>query len=844
MSAVGDVALAPTRHDLGGVREGVFVLGDCDVELEAYRVAGRRLMAALLRRDGWLRRRVLAGPGNGGGMLGRAEGWRRGIVMLLAGRAAVQAVYGMIFLADEAHIEQARVRALMVVERQCPVVADPATAARLLIEECSALALVALTAHRRELDELARAIIAGHRPPTAASQPRAIDPSTQAVDERAGTDWDADPDAVPASVASAPPTAQGVMPPAVFAPRQRLQRGAAPARRGRGRRQRARRIAYGWGSRLTETSIGTDGLALLRPGVPRAGARVRTAVGLRSFDTHDVREHESVGVMTRLQRLRWFALALVWAAVTTSFWTWWLRYASQSPPGLYWLETVTLFYQTSLLPTFYWFFVGKMRRPVELTPPADLRVAMISLCVPSEESIDIVRGQLEALRAVRHPHDSWILDEGASAEIRALAESLGVRYFTRRGVEGWNEPEPPFQRATKAGNVNAWLDYIGLDYDVFVQLDIDHRPRADYLDRVLGYFRASRIGWVQAPSVCSNLQDWTARGLAEQDLVFQGPLQMGFYGHSGTPFIIGSHTSYRTSAIRTIGGFQPTRAEDHLDTVVMAAHGYEGVFVPDLIAAGNGPHDLATYLRQQFAWAYSMFQIFVGHMPGLVRRYSAGQTFQFLMAQSWYALWSLSMAILWALPSVALVIHRPISNASLGDFLLYFIPLILTSSLMWCESRKWFQPSTVKLSWRGVMLDTIRWPVVLWALLNVIFKVKRAYMITPKGDAARETATRVSIYALYLALAAVPLAAIWIFWATAAGGTVGGYCGLALANATGGVLIVTVILIMDIKQTAAITGPRAALRMRAGVGAAVVAMQALLVLSAVTVWVPMMQVLR
>ena len=123
---------------------------------------------------------------------------------------------------------------------------------------------------------------------------------------------------------------------------------------------------------------------------------------------------------------------------------------------------------------------------------------------------------------------------------------------------------------------------------MFVQFDIDHRPRRDYLERVLGYFRDPEVAWVQAPSVCGNLDNWTARGLAEQDMIFQGPLQMGFYGATRTPFIVGSHTSYRTSAIREIGGFQPTRAEDHLDTVVLAAHGYRGVFVPELIAVATG----------------------------------------------------------------------------------------------------------------------------------------------------------------------------------------------------------------------------------------------------------------
>jgi hypothetical protein len=88
-----------------------------------------------------------------------------------------------------------------------------------------------------------------------------------------------------------------------------------------------------------------------------------------------------------------------------------------------------------------------------------MRVAMISPCVPASESLDVIQEQLGALAGVAYPHDSWILDEAGSPEVRALALAHGVRYFTRRGVERWNQPKPPFQAATKAGNVNAWLDH-------------------------------------------------------------------------------------------------------------------------------------------------------------------------------------------------------------------------------------------------------------------------------------------------------------------------------------------------------------------------------------------------
>ena len=565
---------------------------------------------------------------------------------------------------------------------------------------------------------------------------------------------------------------------------------------------------------------------------------------LRELERQLEFRHSSERILTGSRLVFFWAIGVLWVAVAASFWTWWIGRGAHGATWLFWLQTAALGYQTTMLPSFYWYFVGRMRRPVEVAAPAGMRVAMITLCVPAHESLTVIREQLEALVAVDYPHDSWVLDEGGSADVKALAEECGVHYFTRHGVARWNEAAPPFQEKTKAGNVNAWLDHVAqlrLGYEVFVQLDIDHRARPDYLDRVLGYFSDHEIAWVQAPSVIGNLDNWAARGLAEQDLIFQGPLQMGFYGANKTPFIIGSHTSYRMKAVLEIGGFQPTRAEDHLDTVVLAAHGYRGVFVPELIAVGDGPDSFATYLRQQFAWAHSMIQIFLRHTPRLVRRYTPGQAFQFLMCQSWYTMWSLSLAVLWALPAVALLAHRPIANVAVGQFAAYFVALPLASSLMWCWTRRWFQPGGVRLSWRGVLLEIARWPVVLWALINVVLRIKRPYMITPKGLRGRHGPSPASIYGPYLALALIPLAALWVFRLSGGGGAVAGYYALAIVHT---LLALTLVASTATLELRAHPGGIAARWGHAVTLVVALGMIGALAVSTLAVWQPMTAVLH
>jgi len=501
-------------------------------------------------------------------------------------------------------------------------------------------------------------------------------------------------------------------------------------------------------------------------------------------------------VMTRRERKTYWLLVGIWLAVNLIFWQWWFKKEHVASSIMFALTSLALFYETTFLPSAYLFFVGKMKKPKPISPPENLKVAMITLCVPSKESMEVIERQLKAMVEVRYPHDSWVLDEENDPQVKALASRLGVKYFSRKGIEKYNQPHPPFQAKTKAGNVNAWLNAWGWQYDFFVQLDIDHNPYPDYLDMVLGYFTNPKVAWVQAPSIYGNLEEWTAGGAAEQELVLQGPLQMGFYGWNQTPFIIGSHTTYRTKAVLEINGFQPTRAEDHLDTVVLTAHGYRGVFVPEPIAVGDGPETFETYLAQQFAWAYSMIQVLLFHMPKYLRCYSLKQAVQFLFSETWYPLWSTSMTVLFLMPCLALLTNTPIATMAFGEFLVRYLPVWAIAFGLWFWTKRWFQPKGLSLSWRGIILHIARWPIVLWAFLNVILGVKKSYMITPKGIARKELSLKT--HTLYFSLIGLSFLAIAMFLANPrANKAVSGYFLFALE----GMLLLSLVYIANFINT-------------------------------------------
>lgn len=450
----------------------------------------------------------------------------------------------------------------------------------------------------------------------------------------------------------------------------------------------------------------------------------------------------------------------VWAVCTLWMWAWWLNPARINFAPVYIALTLALLYEFALLPTTLLYFIFHAKNPPRRVAPKDRKVAVITLCVPSTESLDIIERQLKAMTEITYPHDNWILDEGNSKDVKKLAKLYGVKHFSRKGKKKYNQPVPPFKAKTKAGNVNAWLEHVKRrKYEFFVQFDIDHIAKPSYLNKTLGYFRDEEVAWVQSPSIYKNLSHWTARGAAEQELVLQGPLQMGFYGYSQTPFIIGSHCAYRTSAIREIGGFQPTRAEDHLDTVALASKGYRGVFLPEIIAEGDGPETLSTYLAQQFAWAYSMFQVLLSHSPKLLRGMSLRKKLQFLFAQTWYPIWSATYFTMFMVPVVALLADQDVARMNAKGFLAHFIPLFICSFLVWWAARPLMKPSHVHLSWRGMILHAVRWPVVLRAVIAASFRIKKPYMITPKGKFSRSTPT-VKLYRPFLVIGSTSTLAV------------------------------------------------------------------------------------
>jgi cellulose synthase (UDP-forming) len=158
------------------------------------------------------------------------------------------------------------------------------------------------------------------------------------------------------------------------------------------------------------------------------------------------------------------------------------------------------------------------------------------------EPIDLVMVTANAAQRIRFPHNTWVLDDGARAEMKAAAEASGIGYITRDA--NWaNMP-----RHAKAGNLNNAL--FATEGEFMMILDADQIPDPEILDRTIGYFRDPKVAIVQTPQFFTNVTD--SDPLGSQAPLFYGPIQKGKDGWNAA-FFCGSNAVLRREALMQLG---------------------------------------------------------------------------------------------------------------------------------------------------------------------------------------------------------------------------------------------------------------------------------------------------
>jgi cellulose synthase/poly-beta-1,6-N-acetylglucosamine synthase-like glycosyltransferase len=387
------------------------------------------------------------------------------------------------------------------------------------------------------------------------------------------------------------------------------------------------------------------------------------------------------------------------------------------------------------------------RDPLPVAPEPGTRVAFITTIVPGKEPMEMLRATLEGALKVRHSGvlDVWVLDEGDDDQVKELCAELGVRHFSRKGVEKWNQPEGRNKARTKHGNYNAWLDTHGSDYDFWISVDTDHIPQENFAERMLGYFRDPDVAFVVGPQVYGNYDNWITKAAESQQYLFHSVLQRAANTFECAMFV-GTNNAVRISALNHIDGLQDSITEDAATSIVW--HGstnpdtgnrWKSVYTPDVLAVGEGPSRWGDYFTQQVRWARGTDDVIVRGTRRLFPNLDWRRKLHYGLLMSYYP----SAAITWVLGSFNLVVYLFTGIGSVvvssGLWLMLYVNAALVQLGVYFWNRKHNvspheEEGSSGLS--GMAVSILSAPLYVTALLESVRGKSGAFNVTPKGESS------------------------------------------------------------------------------------------------------------
>ena len=249
--------------------------------------------------------------------------------------------------------------------------------------------------------------------------------------------------------------------------------------------------------------------------------------------------HRATRAAVRLSLMRLIIVTNVVLAIYYLSW----RYLHSINWANWWIAVPLLaaetysFVDTALFCLSMW----KLRERGEPPPPLEQARVDVFICTYNEP-VELVRMTARAAQAIRYPHITHILDDGARPAMRSVAEEEGVDYISRS--EEWQDRP----RHAKAGNIVNALHQTDGEFILF--LDADQIASPEILDRTLGYFRDPRVGFLQTTQYFYNVPKGDPFG--SQAPLFYGPIQQGKDGWNAA-FFCGSNAVVRREALMQVG---------------------------------------------------------------------------------------------------------------------------------------------------------------------------------------------------------------------------------------------------------------------------------------------------
>jgi cellulose synthase (UDP-forming) len=239
------------------------------------------------------------------------------------------------------------------------------------------------------------------------------------------------------------------------------------------------------------------------------------------------------------------------------------------------------------------------------------------------EAVDEVRDTAIAARDMYGKHTTYILDDGKSDELEAMAKSINVQYIRR-----------PKNDHAKAGNINYALSHTSGQF--FAIFDADFVADKYFLYETLPFFEDDLMSFVQTPQYYSNQTNFISTAASFMQHVFYSLVQVG-KNKFNAAFCVGTNVIFRRSAIELIGGIHfESKSEDIWTSMILHEHGFKSIYINKVLAIGKTPETIKAYSNQQLRWATGSFEIFLRRNPLFNKKLSFDQRIQYLGTTAFY----------------------------------------------------------------------------------------------------------------------------------------------------------------------------------------------------------------
>ncbi|KAK4099017.1 glycosyltransferase family 2 protein [Parathielavia hyrcaniae] len=227
----------------------------------------------------------------------------------------------------------------------------------------------------------------------------------------------------------------------------------------------------------------------------------------------------------------------------------------------------------------------------ETAPTVDV---YLPCCSEPLEILENTYKHIVALDYPAHRLKVYVLDDGDSPAVRALAAQYGFEYIVRG-----DRP-----RLRKAGNLR-WA-FARTEGDFFAIFDADFCPRPDFLrELVVEHMADDKTAIVQSPQYfrVTDEQTWVEQGAGATQELFYRVVQVN-RNKWGASICVGSNAVYRRAALVDVGGTAEIGFSEDVHTGFGAVdRGWKVKYVPLCLATGICPNTPRSFFSQQMRWA-------------------------------------------------------------------------------------------------------------------------------------------------------------------------------------------------------------------------------------------------